>query len=75
MKEEWQEGCKEGRMKEWMEVRMEGRMKGRMEGREKGEREKKKCRKNTLVCQIAHVCTWSFDQIDLSLYVNLYTYS
>ena len=64
-------GWKEGRMKEWMEVRMEGRM----EGREKGEREKKKCRKNALVCQIAHVCTWSFDQIDLSLNVNLYTYS
>ena len=44
-------GWKEGRMKEWMEVRMEGRM----EGREKGEREKKKCRKNALVCQIARV--------------------
>ena len=68
-------GWKEGRMKEWMEVRMEGRMEGRMEEKEKGEREKKKCRKNALVCQIAHVCTWSFDQIDLSLYVNLYTYS
>ena len=54
-------GWKEGRMKEWMEVRMEGRM----EGREKGEKEGKKFRKNALVCQIAHVCTWSFDQIDL----------
>ena len=65
------EGLMDGRMKEWKEVRMEGRM----EGREKGEKEGKKCRKNALVCQIAHVCTWSFDQIDLSLYVNLYTYS
>ena len=68
-------GWKEGRMKEWKEVRMGGRMEGRMEGRKKGEKEGKKCRKNALVCQIAHVCTWSFDQIDLSLYANLYTYS
>ena len=71
MKEEWQEGCKDVRMKEWMEVRMEGRM----EGREKGEKEGKKCRKNAFVCQIAHIHTWSFDQIDLSLNVNLFTYS
>ena len=68
-------GWKEGRMKEWKEVRMGGRMEGRMEGRKKGEKEGKKCRKNALVCQIAHIYTWSFDQIDLSLNVNLYTYS
>ena len=64
-------GWKEGRMKQWKEVRMEGRM----EGREKGEKEGKKCRKNALLCQIAHIYTWSFGLIDLSLNVNLYTYS
>ena len=62
-----------GRMKEWKEVRMKGRMEGRMEGGEKGEKKGKKCRENALVCQIAHVCTWSFDQIYSSLNVDLYT--
>ena len=51
------------------------RIEGRMEGREKGKKEGRKERKNAIACKIAHVCTRSFDQIDLFLRVNLYTYS
>ena len=74
-KDEWMEGRKDERMEGSENGRKDGRMEGRMEGRKKGEKEGKKCRKNALVCQIAHIYTWSFDQIDLSLNVNLYTYS
>ena len=69
------EGRKDERMEGSENGRKDGRMEGRMEGRKKGEKEGKKCRKNALLCQIAHIYTWSFDQIDLSLNVNLYTYS
>ena len=46
-----------------------------MEGREEEKKEGRKERKNAIACKIAHVCTRSFDQIDLFLRVNLYTYS